>query len=127
MSAFRPNLILSITVIVAILILLSLAQEMNRRWQVQQEIAKLENEINSMEKRVVELEQLNEYFSTPDYKERLAREQLNFRAPEEKVVLLSEQDAKQVEAKSAAKKQEEKPRSLPLEWWYLFFVDRPTS
>lgn len=127
MSVFRPNLILSITIIVAVLILLSLAQEMNKRWQVQREITTLEGEIDSMEKRVVELEQLNEYFSTPDYKERLAREQLNFRAPEEKVVLLSEQDARQVEAKSAEKKQVENPRSFPLRWWYVFFVDKRSS
>lgn len=126
MSAFRPNIILSITVVVAILIMFSLAQEMNRRWQVQREIATLEEEINGMEKRVVELEQLNEYFSTPDYKERLAREQLNFRAEGEKVVLISDQDARQVEAASA-KKPEEKVRSFPLQWWYLFFVDTPTS
>ncbi len=127
MGAFRPNVIISITALVAILILFSLAQEMNRRWQVQHEIAKLEEEIRVMEKRVVELQQLTEYFSTPDYKERLAREQLNFRAPGEKVVLISEEDARQVEAASNPKEQEEQERPLPLEWWHVFFVDETPS
>ncbi len=122
MAVLKPNFILACTAIVALLILFSLAQEMNRRWQVQREVTRLESEVNKMERKVVELNQLNEYFSTPDYKERLAREQLNFRAPGEKVVLIPERAAGKEEAESAAQPEEE-TRSIPLRWWYLFFVD----
>lgn len=125
MAALKPNLILGVTAIVAVLILFSLAQEMNRRWQVQREISRLETEVNKMERRVVELNQLNEYFSTADYKERLAREQLNFRAPGEKVVLIPERATGEKEA--AEKEPEEQLLSIPLRWWYLFFVDTPRS
>lgn len=122
MAALKPNIILGVTVVVALLILFSLAQEMNRRWQVQREITRLESEVNKMERKVVELNQLNEYFSTPDYKERLAREQLNFRAPGEKVVLIPERVAG-TQTTQRTKEPEEQRRSIPLRWWYLFFVD----
>ena len=79
-----------------------------------------------MERRVIELEQLNEYFSTKDYKERLAREQLNYRAPGEKVVLIPER-VLGTQQTNAAKKQDEQKRSIPLRWWYLFFVDKRQS
>lgn len=124
MATLRPNFILIATAIVAMLILFSLAQEMNRRWQVQREVTRLEADVNKMERKVVELEQLNAYFSTQDYKERLAREQLNFRAPGEKVVLIPERVAGAQQTNPAANTTEA-TLSIPLRWWYLFFVQDP--
>ena len=126
MAVLKPNFILGGTAIVALLILFSLAQEMNRRWQVQREVTKLEADVSKMERKVIELEQLNEYFSTPDYKERLAREQLNYRAPGEKVVLIPERVAG-IQQSAAQEHQQEKERSTPLRWWHIFFVDTPAS
>lgn len=125
MARFRPHVVLTITGCIALLIIFSLAQEANRRWQIQREVTRLEKEASEMEKNIVALEQLNEYFRTPDYKERLAREQLNFRAPGEKVVLLPEQRGISAGEKQQAT-QAEKQLSIPLKWWYLFFVDART-
>lgn len=121
MASFRPQVIVGITAFIALFILFSLAQEANRRWQVQREVARLQKEVAGMEKSLVALGQLNEYFRTSDYKERLAREQLNFRAPGEKVVLIPEEGS--VPTDPAQKKEKEKVRSIPLKWWYAFFVD----
>lgn len=121
MAAFRPQIVLGITGIIALLIIFSLAQEANRRWQVQREVARLEKETSDMQKSLVALEQLNEYFRTPDYKERLAREQLNFRAPGEKVVLIPEH-AGTPTRETVKANQKQSPLSIPLKWWYLFFV-----
>lgn len=122
MAAFRPQIVLGITGLIALLILFSLAQEANRRWQIQREVAQLEKEVHNTEKGLVALQQLNEYFRTPDYKERLAREQLNYRAPGEKVVLIPEHDGKQTQnSQGVSQKQKTLPTSL--KWWYLFFVD----
>ncbi|MEK7499613.1 MAG: septum formation initiator family protein [Patescibacteria group bacterium] len=126
MATLRPNVILVGTTIIAILILFSLAQEMNRRWQVQREVTRLEADVNKMERKVVELEQLNAYFSTQDYKERLAREQLNYRAPGEKVVLIPERVAGAIQT-NASVNTPEASLSIPLRWWYLFFVQSPTK
>ncbi|MDA1168802.1 MAG: septum formation initiator family protein [bacterium] len=124
MATLRPNFILIATAIIAVLILFSLAQEMNRRWQVQREVTRLEADVNKMERKVVELEQLNAYFSTQDYKERLAREQLNFRAPGEKVVLIPERVAGAQQTNPTASIADA-TLSIPLRWWYLFFVQTP--
>ncbi len=124
MAAFRPQLVLGITGVIALLILFSLAQEANRRWQVQREVARLEKEVGDAKKSLVALEQLNEYFRTPDYKERLAREQLNFRAHGEKVVLIPEH-GEVPQPEKLKTNQEKKPLSIPLKWWYVFFVDVP--
>lgn len=126
MAVFRPQIVLGITGFIALLILFSLAQEANRRWQVQREITRLEKDVSEMKKGLIALQQLNEYFRTPDYKERLAREQLNFRAPGEKVVLIPENTGLSVPTKAKVD-QEQKQLSIPLKWWYLFFVDAPKS
>ncbi len=124
MAAFRPQIVLGITGCIALVILFSLAQEANRRWQVQREVSRLEKEVSDMKKSLVALEQLNKYFRTSDYKERLAREQLNFRAPDEKVVLIPEHDGSPVGAKTKVY-ETQTSLSIPLKWWYLFFVDTP--
>ena len=78
-----------------------------------------------MEKNIVELENLNTYFNTDAYQERLAREKLNYQLPGEKVVLIPEQDGVPVVAAKAT--HEQKVVSIPLKWWYLFFVDSGTK
>jgi cell division protein FtsB len=118
----RPKIILGVTAVIILLILFSLAQEMNRRWQVQQQAARLDQEARQLHKNVIELEHLNQYFRTDDYQERLAREKLNFKAPGEHVVLIPEEDIAHTEYLP----QEEESLvslSVPLRWWHMFFVD----
>lgn len=111
------------TLIIVVLILLSLAQEMNRRWQVQREIQKLDNDVRQLQTNVIELEQLNQYFRTDDYQERLAREKLNFRAPGEQVVLIPENQLSGEAAEQQVIPEAGRPLSNPLRWWHIFFVD----
>lgn len=126
MALIRPNMVFIITGIIILLIVLSLAQEANRRWQVQTKIRELQIQVDSMQKHVVELQQLNEYFRTPDYQERIAREQLNYRAPGEKVVLIPEISS----TSTKPTPQGAEPIiniPTPLKWWYLFFVPNTHS
>lgn len=106
---------------VAVILLVSLAQEMNRRWQVQREVQTLEAEVRAAERKAIELENLNQYFRTDAFQERLARENLNYSAPGEKVVLIPE-EAQQ--AAVASNSLEKKPELLspPMKWWNIFFV-----
>lgn len=115
------KLIVGVLIVVGIFISISLAQEMNRRWQVQGEVAALEAEVKTAERKVIELEQLNQYFRTDAFQERLARENLNYSAPGEKVVLIPE-EAQAPETKSGEVVQKTKLDSIPLKWWQTFFV-----
>jgi cell division protein FtsB len=118
----RPSIIMIVAGIVIVLILFSLAQEMNRRWQIQRQVQHLEQEANDMQKHVVELENLNQYFRTDDYQERLAREKFNYHASGEKVVLIPD-PATPSPGSSSAAATTSTTQSVPLRWWRIFFVD----
>ena len=121
MASFRVKFVVGVAVVIGIFLLVSLAQEMNRRWQVQREVAGLEAEVQEANRKAIELDQLNQYFRTDDYQERLARENLNYRAPGEKVVLLPE-GAPDADVESGEVAQREEFMSIPEKWWDVFFV-----
>lgn len=119
MKSVSSKIIITAAGIIVILILFSLAQEMNRRLQIQKEVVALEQEVQGMEKKIVEMAQLNQYFRTDAFQERMAREKLNYRASGEEVVLIPEEnfdDAKTAEATGELKK-----TAIPIKWWQAFF------
>ena len=121
MNALQPKIIFGVTAVVALFIVTSLAQEMNRRIAVQREVLRLEHEADNMHKSLIELENLNQYFRTDDYQDRVAREKLNYNAPGEKVVVITESTDKGSALKSA--ENESELISIQERWWRLFFVD----
>ncbi len=122
MRVIPPKIIITVTVIAGVFILISLAQEMNRRMQVQREVARLRGEVNELEKSVVKMENLNQYFRTDDFQERMAREKLNYKAKGEKVVLIP--DEIYASGGDRAEEKEGKTKSNPLRWWQVFFAPR---
>lgn len=117
----HPRIVLSVTGVIVLLILFSLAQEMNRRWQIEREVVRLNQEADGLKKNVIELQNLNQYFRTADFQERLAREKLNYRAPGEEVVLIPEDEQPQeVSIKNQIINRGIDP-SIPLKWWNTFF------
>lgn len=122
MRVLSAKLIISIAGIVAVFILVSLAQEMNRRLQVQREVAKLQQEVHDLEKTIVEMENLNQSFDTDDFQERMAREKLNYRAAGETVVLITEEKGAD-EPREPESQIEEEEVSTAQRWWRVFFVD----
>ncbi len=123
----RPNIIVGVTAVIVFLILLSLAQEMNQRWQIQREIQRLETQAKAMQTSVIELENLNQYFRTDDYQERLAREKLNYRAAGEEVVLIPDAAGSDEVVNELEQRPADNKYSLPMKWWRLFFVDEPVA
>jgi len=119
MAVLKIKLVLGVTGVVALFVVMSLVQEMNRRWQVQREVRQLEEQANEMQQAVTQLENLNQYFRTDDYQERLAREKLNYQAPGEKVVLIPDETRT---ATAEAATPAEAPMSIPEKWWRIFFV-----
>ena len=109
-------------IVITLLIFVSLAQEMNRRLQVQREVIKLEQDVQSMQKTVIELKNLNQYFQTDAYQERLAREKLNYSAPGEKVVLIPDQQY--VNSPPSEEIASTADISIPEKWWRIFFVQQ---
>ena len=122
MSLVQPKVIIGVGLSIALLLVVSLAQEMHRRWQIQREVAELEAKVREAERATIELQNLNRYFQTDDFQERLAREKLNFKAPGEEVVLLPHGEETTDESTESAE-QAPTEMSTPEHWWRLFFVD----
>ena len=116
---------IGVSIVAVLFLLVSLAQEMNRRIAIQREVSRFEQEVQTMQRKVVELENLNQYFRTDAFQDRLAREKLNYRGEGEKVVFVPDTENAPEEAKSL----EVKPReySIPEKWWRIFFVDEATA
>ena len=121
----RPNTVAILTGIIVFFILLSLAQEVNRQWQVEREVRELENEVKNMQASIVELENLNQYFKTDDFQERLAREKLNYQAAGEQVVLIPDEDLNIQDREVFKDSNKTDAISYPLAWWEVFFGAEP--
>lgn len=125
MRLFSRKLLLAAAGVVVLFILVSLAQEMNRRIQIQREVVRLDQEVRSLDKEIAEMENLNQYFRSNAFQERMAREKMNYRAPGEEVVLipevLGEQDAVEKSVVDFA------PVSIPERWWRVFFIETLTG
>lgn len=125
MRLFSHKLILAAAGVVVLFILVSLAQEMNRRIQIQREVARLDQEVRSLDKKIAEMENLNQYFRSNAFQERMAREKMNYRAPGEEVVLmpevLGEQDVVERSVVDSI------PVSIPERWWRIFFIETLTG
>lgn len=124
MSVLNTRLILGVSAIIVLLLLVSLAQEMNRRLQIQHEVQQLEADVQDMRQKVIELENLNQYFRTDDYRERLAREKLNYQAPGEKVVLVPSTTNQQPDDQPSSPETTSIP--IPERWWRIFFAPTPS-
>lgn len=119
MRIISPKILLLAAGVVILLILFALAQEMNRRLQVQREIVQLESEVSAMEKNLIEMDNLNQYFKTDDFAELMAREKLNYRAEGEKVVLIPERQEDEIVGQEETNNEEQ---PIPKKWWDEFFT-----
>jgi len=112
-----------VAAIVVLFLLVSLASELNRRLQIQREVQRLEEDVDELNKDVVELANLNKYFRSADFQERLAREKLNYNAPGEEVILIPE-EAQPPEEQEQLTVADRQP-TIPEKWWQVFFIKLP--
>lgn len=123
MNLLQPKIILGAASLIALIILISLAQEMHRRLEVQRQVSLLEQKAAAAEKTIVEMQNLNQYFRTDAYQDRLAREKLNYVAPGEKVVLVPDDNTDATDKDAPKSEAAERQYSIPELWWRAFFVE----
>ena len=119
MASLSLKLVLTTAGIVALLVFISLGQEMNRRLQIQREVERLERDVKELEKNIIAETNLNQYFRTDAFQERMAREKLNFQAEGEQVILIPSDFEVQVPENVADDAGRE--LSIPRLWWNVFF------
>ncbi len=95
-----------------------------KKYQLSQEVANLKAEISKTDQRKQELAQLLDYFSSPNYLEKEAKEKLNVKKEGESVLIVSgagEENAEpfaSASVKTTASFQED---SNLIKWWKFFF------
>ncbi len=117
-SLLTSNLFLLISLVALIIIITALVKGLIRRQELDQEIAKIKNDIAVYQTKQEELTNLITYLQSAEFKEKEARLKFNLKKPDEKVVVLPGQEISETilsETTSAL--------NIPnwQKWWNYFF------
>jgi cell division protein FtsB len=107
------------------LLLLSIAQEWRRRYEIRKEILRLEQEIRKYERRIEDLRNSIAYYETLSFQERQAREKLQYQKPGEEVVIIPENTREPAEKIYPQTSREKSLLPNWRRWWLLFFAPHP--
>lgn len=118
------KILLFASLFILIFFSVNLVREIINRHDLQQEIDKLQGQINSLESSNKELIGLIEYFKTMDFVEKEARTKLNLRKPGEQIIIVPEEGAKSQilpEQLITLPSSQIKSQPSPINWWNYFF------
>lgn len=121
------KLLLVVSVLILLFFSTNLIRQIINRRDLQKDIAELESEINSLEKKNQELSNLIGYFESLDFVEKEARTKLNLRKPGEKIIVVPEegvapeQTQESLEEDAVLVYQSEVDGSNPQRWLNYFF------
>jgi cell division protein DivIC len=101
----------------------ALSREVARKSRINNEVAALEADIYSLERRNEELNGLIDYFQSDAFAEREAREKLNVQKPGEKVIEVQTPEVTPTQV-AAAPAAAPLPDDNPQRWWVYLFAKR---
>lgn len=119
----KNKVLLSVLIIILIFIAFTFIQGWRRTSQVDQEIAGLGQEINTLEQDNLEFQELIEYFNSDAYIEEKARLDLGLKKDGENVVVVNtNEEVDQIEEPSLSEYITQNTEETNLQrWWSLFF------
>lgn len=116
---------------IIIFISIPLAKNTSKRYDINQEIIKLQAEINEMEKKNTELSGMVEYLESDQFIAEQAKLNLNYKQAGEEMVVIKDKDAETASTETGDKnsvfdikgidKDPKKPAGNPEQWWNYFF------
>ncbi|MEW6407835.1 MAG: septum formation initiator family protein [Patescibacteria group bacterium] len=118
------KLITFIGFIILIFVALALSKEIYRRYQINQEIKSIQEEIERLEKRNQELQALVDYLNSDSYKEIQARQNLGLQKPGEQAIAVQPAPPNLDVELQASNREEEKNLTNPEKWWNYFFAKK---
>jgi len=114
-----------ISLFILILFSFNLAKELINRKDLQNDIDKLQSEIDGLEGKNKELGNLIEYFKSLDFVENEARTKLNLRKPGEKIIIVPEEgEAPGIQSNIQKLSLENNTAANPQKWWNYFFENK---
>ena len=115
------KIFLVLTLLGLIYVAVALGRQVYRKHKIEKEVSALEGQISYLEEDNLELAKLLDYFQKESFKEKEARAKLNFKKPDEKVIILTPSEEEPTEE---GKSQEEKTVSNSQRWWNYFFENK---
>jgi hypothetical protein len=96
-------------------------------YKVKQEIARLQDEVNNLQKKKFQSMELLQYVTSNAFVEEKARTELNLKKPGEHVLIIPNMQ-KNAETKEVSSQISESGQNLtnPIKWWY-YFIHKPIS
>lgn len=116
---FTSRLFLFIAIPAVIIAAFGLIRSFYTGYKIDQEIAALEAEIKSLEKKRLESMEILKYVTSDLFVEAKARTELNLKRPEEKVLAVINPEAGR-DAARAISAPSRQTLNNPLKWWYYF-------
>ncbi len=110
-------------VLIIILVGFSYARTYYREYQVKQEIARLQNEVQRLEAKKIETLKILEYVKSPAFVEDKARTELNMVKPGEKVMFLSTNTDEFGVGQENGDDVKLDNTPNPVRWWRYFFTN----
>lgn len=122
-NSWLIRIILFLGCVVVAFVFLAISRETYRKKQVQNEIAKLQEEAKRIQGDNMRLSDKIAYLEGRDYQEKEIRDKLNLQSPEENVVIIDPGIApKKTAAESESPSQEILIKETnPQKWWNYFF------
>ena len=117
MNFFASKWFLGVGFVVLIFIALALGRETYRKYQVQEKIDELQQEVTSLEQNNQELNDMIAFLQTDEYRERQARQKLDLQKEGEQVVIVPELE----DVEEEVDKGTEIALSNSEKWWNYFF------
>ncbi len=106
--------------IILILISISFGKELLRRYKINQEIAELQTEVDTLEERNAELAEVIQYLNSSAWQEKEARTKLNLQEPGETVVITPYQNTNKQASETIIVSQPQPKVSNPRKWANYF-------
>jgi cell division protein FtsB len=119
-QSFIRSRVTTVLMSIALLFVMVLAAKiLIQKYKIDQEVAKMQNQVQTIKKDNLQLGDLIKYFNTADYQEKAAREQLNLKKDGEFVVGLPQSDG------AVSGVQTQAANSSNFKNWFNYFFSKP--
>jgi len=117
-KVLKSKLFLFFCLIILVFLIISFGKEFTRRYYLEKEVEKLEEQIAELENRNQKFTELVDYLNTEDFTEAEARLKMGLKKPGEEVMVIEYPEGQEKEMVSENNNSD---LTNPDKWWHYFF------
>ncbi len=98
-------------------------QEAYRNRRIEKEVNELKNEALQIQNENAKIQKKIEYYSTPEFVEKISKDKMNMQKPDEKVIVVNQEISQESQIDGVRQDEIQNEQSMPnyLKWWNFFF------